>query len=107
MEKKKRARLREEWEKLALDWLLPLLEEKVEEAKVKERVVVEEERKKEKEREREKEREKEKEREREGEREKERERGKEEERGKEKVVEESRHSTRSLSLFQMEVERFQ
>ncbi len=51
MEKKKRARLREEWEKLALDWLLPLLEEKVEEAKVKEMLVVEEERKKVKERE--------------------------------------------------------
>ncbi len=107
MEKKKRARLREEWEKLALDWLLPLLVDKVVEAKVKVWVVVEEVRMKEKEREREKEREKEKEREREGEREKERERGKEEERGKEKVVEESRHSTRSLSLFQMEVERFQ
>ena len=60
MEKKERARLREEWEKLALDWLLPLLEEKVEEAKVKER-----------------------------------------------VVEECLHSTRSLSLFQMEVESFQ
>ncbi len=99
MEKKVRARLREEWEKLALDWLLPLLEEKVEEAKVKERVVVEEERKKEKERE--------KEREREGEREKEGEREREEEKGKEKVVEECRHSTRSLSLFQMEVESFQ
>ena len=107
MEKKVRARLRKEWEMLALDWLLPLLEEKVEEAKVKERVVVEEERKKEKEREKEREKEKEGEREKERETEKEGKREREREREREKVVEECRHSTRSLSLFQMEVEKFQ